>query len=147
MGVTVTEELIIQASRPSSADQFPYLFDCTTMEDHKEAIWVEQNKCCIPYNNNGNDTVTFDADLSSTTDNNPDMASEDVGEILKILYNSEFTMNNTQPKRKIMKFDTPENRVKRLKDNTLFLSPTKREFQDSFEKASKLVNRVYDTEV
>ncbi len=36
--------------------------------------------------------------------------------------------------------------MKRLKDNTLFLSPTTREFQNSFEKASNLVNHVYDKE-
>jgi hypothetical protein len=46
------------------------------------------------------------------------MASEDVGVILKNLYNSDITMNNTPPKQKIMKFDTPENRAKRMKDNT-----------------------------
>jgi hypothetical protein len=74
------------------------------------------------------------------------MASEDVGEILNNLYNSEITLNNTPPKRKKLKFDTPENRVKRLKDNTLFLSPTTRKFQNSFEKASNLVNHVYDKE-
>ncbi len=36
--------------------------------------------------------------------------------------------------------------MKRLKDNTLFLSPTTRECQDSFKKASNLVNHVYDKE-
>jgi hypothetical protein len=139
--------LIIKTTRPSSADQFPYLFLRTTIEDYREAIWVEQNKCCIPYNNNGNDTATFDPNSSSTNDDNPDMASEDVGEILNNLYNFEITLNNTPPKQKKLKFDTPENRVKRLKDNTLFLSPTTRQFQNSFEKASNLVNHVYDKKV
>jgi hypothetical protein len=146
MGIPVTEELIIKANQPSSADKFPYLFFGTTIEDYREAIWVEQNKCCILYNDNGNHTATFDADLSSTNDDNLDMCSEDLGEILNTLYNSDMPLNKTPPKWKQLMFDTPENWVKRLKDNTLFLSPITREYQNSLEKASSLVNHVYDKE-
>jgi hypothetical protein len=74
----VTEELIIKANQPSSADKFPCLIFGTTIEDYREVICVEQNKCCIRYTDNRNHTVIFDVDLSSTNDGNPDMCSKKI---------------------------------------------------------------------
>jgi hypothetical protein len=45
------------------------------------------------------------------------------------LYNLDMPLNKTPSKWKQLTFDTPENQVKRLKNNLLFLSPTTKKFQ------------------
>ncbi len=43
MGVPVTDEMVCRANRPSVDDNFPYLFDGTSLNDYNEAKFIETN--------------------------------------------------------------------------------------------------------
>jgi hypothetical protein len=47
MGVPVTDDIVCRAKRPSVDDNFPYLFDETSMDDYNEAQFIERNNNCI----------------------------------------------------------------------------------------------------
>ncbi len=47
MGVPVTDEMVWRAKRPSVDDNFPYLFDGTSLNDYNEAKFIERNNNCI----------------------------------------------------------------------------------------------------
>ncbi len=47
MEVPVTDEMVCRAKRPSVDDNFPYLFDGTSMNDYNEAKFIETNNNCI----------------------------------------------------------------------------------------------------
>jgi hypothetical protein len=46
MGVPVTDEMVCRAKRPSVDDNFPYLFDGTSLNDYNEAKFIETNNNC-----------------------------------------------------------------------------------------------------
>jgi hypothetical protein len=50
MGVSITEELVVKAKRPSVEDQFPYFFHGTDVEDYKQVQFIQQNINCITIN-------------------------------------------------------------------------------------------------
>jgi hypothetical protein len=47
MGVPVTDDIVCRAKRPSVDDNFPYLFDGTSMDDYNQAQFSERNSNCI----------------------------------------------------------------------------------------------------
>jgi hypothetical protein len=47
MGVPVTDDIVCRAKRPSVDDNFPYLFNGTSMDDYNEAHFFERNNNCI----------------------------------------------------------------------------------------------------
>jgi hypothetical protein len=47
MGVTITEDSVLRAKRPSVDDLFPYLFEGTSTQDYREALFIDQNDNCI----------------------------------------------------------------------------------------------------
>ncbi len=50
MGVPITEELVVNAKRPSVDDQFPSFFHGPDVEDYKQAQFIQQNNNCITIN-------------------------------------------------------------------------------------------------
>jgi hypothetical protein len=46
-GVPITEDIVVRAKRPSVDDLFPYLFEGTSIQDYREALFIGQNDNCI----------------------------------------------------------------------------------------------------
>ena len=49
MGVPVTDDIVSLAKRSSVDDNFPFLFDGTSVHDYNEAHFIEQNKNCTVF--------------------------------------------------------------------------------------------------
>ena len=47
MGVPITWKILQQSRKPSDYDDYPYLYEGTTEEDHTFTLTVEERKCCI----------------------------------------------------------------------------------------------------
>jgi hypothetical protein len=86
LGVSITEELVVKAKRPSVGNQFPYFFHGTDVEDYKQAQFIEQNNNCIAIN----EWLTSKGVSKQSTGRKPDVPTRDEEKITDMEVFTEF---------------------------------------------------------
>ena len=162
MGVPVTDDIVFLAKRSSVDDNFPFLFDGTSVHDYNEAHYIEQNNNCITIRewNQMKGTLKAATDIMTTSKENTmddlfEMGTNNSDEMTWDILNDDMCGNlndgnNTPMKKKdLFEYETPlksSNELHIFNNTQTFLSPTTKELQNSMEKAASSVMVVYNTD-